>query len=211
MENQPDLQSAERKVLRTAFTDGLWDILIGCILLMFAIAPLLNKTLGDFWGSVIFLPFWGLVYLAIRAIRKNWIEPRVGIVRLSRRHKRRMRMFSMVAAVFNALVLMLGIIVLLVYDDRLPGGIWAWLMGLFALCSFSLAAYFLDCPRFYVYGLLLAAAPQIGEWLYTHHGASHHGYPLVFGISAGVIILIGLGMLIHLLITHPKVAIPEES
>ncbi len=211
MDHQPGLKSAERRVFRTALADGLWDVFIGCILLMFAIAPLLSESLGDFWSSVIFLPFWGLVYFAIRAVRRHFIAPRIGTVRFSSMRKKKLKLFSMVVASINALMLLAGIIALLVYDSQVPGGIWAWLMGLFALCSFSLAAYLLDYPRFYAYGLLLAAAPQLGEWLHTHYGATHHGYPLVFGVTSGVIILIGIGTMIRLLVTHPKINTPHES
>ena len=51
------LKEAERKVFKATFQDGMWDIFIGCIVLQFAIAPLLSSKLGDFWSSVIFLPF----------------------------------------------------------------------------------------------------------------------------------------------------------
>ena len=48
----------------------------------------------------------------------------------------------------------------------------------------------------YLYGLMLSGGLFVGEWLYQTYGVSHHGYPIVFGISAGVIFLIGLFKLI---------------
>jgi hypothetical protein len=65
MSPQISLKEAERKVFKTTQNDGLWDIFLGCFLLIFVIAPYLSGTLGDLWSSVVFLPFWALVYLAI--------------------------------------------------------------------------------------------------------------------------------------------------
>jgi hypothetical protein len=43
----------------------------------------------------------------------------------------------------------------------------------------------------------------VGEWLYQTFGVSHHGYPIVFGISAGIIFLIGLFKLISFVQDNP--------
>ena len=48
----------------------------------------------------------------------------------------------------------------------------------------------------YLYGLMLSGEFFVSEWLYQTYGVSHHGYPIVFGISAGIIFLIGLFKLI---------------
>lgn len=58
MSQQISLKEAERKAFRSKYNDGLWDILLGCFFLMFAVAPYLSPTLGDFWSSVAFVPFW---------------------------------------------------------------------------------------------------------------------------------------------------------
>ena len=76
-------------------------------------------------------------------------------------------------------------------------------LGLIFLIGFSTAAYFLDFPRLYVYGLLCALGTPIGEWLYQNMGASHHGYPIVFGTLAGVMILTGLVTFARFLQNNP--------
>ena len=50
-----ELKKAERKLFSMIFDDGLLDIMISAFLLMFAIAPLLSETMGDFWSSAVFL------------------------------------------------------------------------------------------------------------------------------------------------------------
>ena len=76
------------------------------------------------------------------------------------------------------------------------------------LAFFSLAGYFLEVSRFYVYGLMIAVGPFIGEWLYQTLNVSHHGYPIIFGIYTAVIFLIGLIKLIKFLRDNP---LPTEE
>ena len=52
----------------------------------------------------------------------------------------------------------------------------------------------------------------VGEWLYTNRGASHHGFPITFGITAGIIILTGLATLVRLVLKHPvPTKVPSEQ
>lgn len=201
------LKEAERKAFRTATDDGLWDILLGCFFLMFAIAPLLSEGLGDFWSSVVFLPFWGLVYGTIVLIRKHVVAPRVGSVKFGPQRKSRLVKFTVVMLVVNLVALILGILALL-NMGAFPGQAYGVTLGLILLIGFSLAAYFLDYSRLYVYGLLVGLAPLAGEQLYSQGYAAHHGFPLVYGISAGIMILTGLVVFIRLLRRYP---LPSEE
>ena len=79
------------------------------------------------------------------------------------------------------------------------------------MAGFYLAGSMLEYPRLYVYGSILLIAPMIGEWLYSFHGASHHGYPIVFGITSGLMFLIGTITFIRLLKEHPRIEIPEGT
>ncbi|MBN2556758.1 MAG: hypothetical protein JXA97_12530 [Anaerolineales bacterium] len=206
--SQPiSLKAAERKVFRTTFSDGLIDIFLGCFFLMFAFAPLLSKSLGDFWSSVVFLPFWGIVYLILQSIRKHVVLPRIGNVSFGNARKTRLVRFNLIMPVVNVLALILGIVAA-TYFMRVPGQIIALTFGFILLAAFSIAAYFLDVKRFYVYGLLTAISPLVGEWLYTYHGATHHGYPIVFGIMVTMMALVGILLFVRLLRLHPD---PHED
>ena len=210
MHDPVSLKSAERKAFQITFADGLWDVLIGCILLEFAISPFFSDSLGDFWSSVIFLPFWGLVYLAIWLTRKYVVAPRIGKVVFGRPRLKRLRSFGFVMMVTNAVVFLLGLGAALVFPN-ISGGTLLAILGLFLLGGFSAAAYLLDYPRLYVYGLLLLITPPVGEWLYVHYGVPHHGFPISFGITAGLMILVGLITFFRLLKNTPKVEIPDGA
>ena len=75
------LKAVERKAFRLMFDDGLWDIFLGCFFLMFVIAPFLSPYLEDFWSSVVFLPFWGTVFLVMFLVRKFVVTPRIGAMK----------------------------------------------------------------------------------------------------------------------------------
>ena len=191
MSQNISLKDAERKVFTSRFQNGLWDIFIGCFLLQFSIAPLHSRTLGDFWSSVVFLPFYALVYLVLWLVRKYVIEPRVGIVKFGPKSVARMFKFNLVMVLALTFAFVLGILSFVQFDS-IPGWIHTARFSLIFLIGFCIAAYTLDFSRLYIYGVLIALLPLIGEVLYVYLKAPHHGFPITFGITAGAIILTGL-------------------
>jgi hypothetical protein len=189
-------------VFRVVANDGLWDMFLGCFFIMFSVAPLLSTRLGDFWASAIFLPVWGALYLAIRLVRNNVILPRVGQVRFGEARRTALGKISRLMLVVNILALVLGIIAT-IYHRSIPGQMISIAFGLMLLIGFSLAAYVLNLSRLNLYGLLAGISPPIGEWLFSRGLTTHHGFPVTFGIVAGVMILIGLGLFVQLLRRYP--------
>ena len=199
MSSQISLKDAERKTFTSAFEDGLWDILIACVLLMLAIGPCLPW--GDFWSSAVFLPFYALVYVGIRLLRKYVVLPRVGLVRFGPAGKSRLRRFNFIVLAINVVALTLGLIA--VFHPAALG--WGPPIGLslIMLVGFSVAGYSLGFARLYLYGALGALSPIIGEVLYRRLGASHHGFPITFGTMAGIMIVIGLVKFVRLVRERP--------
>jgi len=211
MSGDNDLQKAERKVFTSTFQDGLLDIMIGSFVLMMAVGPLLSVQLGDFWSSAIFLPFWGLIYLGVLLTRKYVILPRTGKVKFGTARKHKLTRFSIIMVVANLIFLILGVIAafrIVPSGNERSDWIINLIFSLTWLLFGSLAGLLLGLPRLIVYGLILAAAPIIGEWLRVEHGATHHGYPITFGIAAGVIFLIGVFLFVQLLRNNP---LPPEN
>ena len=204
MTEKISLKKAEQKVFTSTFNDGLWDIFLGCFFLLFALAPLLSTRLGDFWSSAVFAPFWGLMYLAIWLVRRYIVRPRLGRVKFSQQRVARLMKLSRVMLIINIVALALCLIVALSFS-RLPSQTPTVILALILLIGFSLAAYFLDFSRLYLYGLLVGAAPFVGEWLYINLGATHHGFPITFGIAAGLMMLTGLVIFVRFLRNNPVV------
>jgi hypothetical protein len=202
MAQRIDFKAAERRVFRTSFGDGLWDLFLGCFFLIFAIAPYLSASLGDFWSSVVFVPFWAVVFLAIRLVRKRVVAPRIGVVRFGPAGRSKLAKFSVVMLVVNSIALVLGLVGALSFG-RLPGHVYSFSLGLILLAGFSISAWLLDFNRLYVYGLLVGLLPFAGEWLWAHNYASHHGFPFAFGIASGIMMLVGLTVFLRFIRDNP--------
>jgi hypothetical protein len=136
----------------------------------------------------------------------------VGVVRFGRARQARLRRFTLIMLVLNAVALILGLVVAPNFA-RVPGQMIAFAFGAMLLIGFSIAAYFLDIGRLYIYGLLAGLAPLAGEWLWSHGYATHHGFPITFGVTAAIMILTGLAIFIRLLRDNPLpvAAIPAEE
>jgi hypothetical protein len=204
--NDRDLKSLERRTFRTVNDDGLWDVLIASVVAMFAIAPLLSETLGDFWSSIIFLPVWFAVYLIIRVVRTRVVIPRAGTVRFGVDRTQRLRRFGVVMLGVNAAALLVGLSVWVGTEAGWLdlGGIgYPIALSVVSLVGFTVAAYVTSISRFALYGLMLAAAPLIGEWLWRNDLADHHGYPVAFGAVALFILVVGMIRFATLVRSHP--------
>jgi hypothetical protein len=202
------LKEAERKAFASAYQDGLWDIFIGFVLLAWAFAPLLSPRLGDFWSSAVLFGSWPFIFLAIWGVRRAVVTPRVGTVRFGSWRTGRMIRFNVVMLVLLSFSAILGMVLALNFAV-LPGWLRAAPFSLTVLIGFSVAAYFLDFTRLYIYGLLFALSPLVGRWLRLQWGIAHNGYPLTFGASAAIAMTVGLVKFVRLLREHPMPT--EES
>ena len=205
-----DLRDLERRTFRTVTDDGLWDVLIAGVLGMLAIAPLLSGALGDLWSSAIVAPVWLIIYLIIRAVRRRIVIPRVGTVRFGKERTRRLLRFSLVMLAVNVVALILGVVAAVAAQrdsvdlgDESIGYPVALALGVVLLAGFSVGAHVAAIPRYYLYGLMLATAPLVGEWLWRHDLSSHHGYPIVFGVGAAIVFVTGLARFGAHLRAHP--------
>ena len=193
-----ELKRIERSTYRSVADSGLWDLLLASVVAMFAIAPLLSVHLGDFWSSAVFIPMFAALLVMIRVVQARVIQPRIGTVEFARPRRRRLLMLSVIMLVVNVIALVVGLVVStrtpVVGGDIVPLG-----MSLAILIVFSLTAFLLEVPRVFFYGLLLAAAPLVGEALFRRGHASHHGFPIVFGVCAAVILVCGVVRFIRFL------------
>jgi hypothetical protein len=197
MSSKNVLEQAERKVYRASFEDGLIDMGIAAFTLMFAVAPLLSVTLGDFWSSVVFLPFWLVVYLLLRWVKKRFVTPRTGTVIFGAERVAKLRRGGWVMLGLNVAFLLVGVFTFFFPGDL--GFMIALRFSAIMLLFFSMAGYFYDLNQLYVYGVLCALAIPVGEWLWQRELVSHHGFPMVFGTITGIIFLWGLVKFIRLM------------
>jgi len=203
MSNEISLKDTERKVFKTAFQDGLLDIAIGGFLMVFALSPYVTPYLGDLWGSVVmFLPLWVVLFPALWLIRKYVVTPRVGSVKYGPWRVSRMMRFNVIILIVLVFSGILGILSAVEFD-AVPGWMHTARFSLVFLLAFSVAGYFLDFSRLYIYGTMIALAPLIGELLYQNLKVPHHGFPVTFGLASGLITLTGVILFVRFLRDHP--------
>ena len=196
------LKDLEKSMYRVSTQDGILDIQIGLMLLVFVLPIYLSDSLGDFWSSMVFLPLWIIVIYGFRAFRKKVVHPRVGKIQYGTYRKKRMTRLNIIILVFNLIALLLGVLTFIQFKE-VSGWIVSARFSIIILLGFSLAGYMLDFPRIYLYGILISAATVVGDYLYQIQGFSHHGFPVTFGFLSAVLVATGLIILIRLLKKYP--------
>lgn len=205
MEQKTDLKRLERKAWMSFHNDGLGDIFLGCVILMFALAPILSRMgLGDFWSSAVFLPFFALVFIVIVLLRKRVVIPRIGLASFRQARKKRLLKFNILMLIILSVGFILGLLSL--RGDVGQGWVHNLRFIAIVLMCFGLAGYFMGFTRLYIYGILTALAIPAGEWLWTNLGVPHHGFPVTFGVTAAVIIVTGIILFLRILGKNPGTA-----
>lgn len=149
-----------------------------------------------------FLPFWAAVFALLWVVRRRVVRPRLGRVEFGAWRKARLLRFNVLMLVVNIVAFALGLLAASSFG-LLPGWVHTVTFSLIILLGSCAAAWFLNFPALYLYGLLIALAFLVGEGLYLYLGIPHHGYPVTFGSTAGLLILVGLFKLLRLLRAYP--------
>jgi len=199
-----DLKELEKKAFKSTFQDGLWDIFIGFLFTQFAIAPFLSdRGLNDFWSSAVLFPIYMIVLAVVMMLKKYVVAPRLGMVQFSKKRKSKFKNLILMTNI----ILVIGIIAAAFFVDLSNLNI-KWLFpatfSLMILIGFSVAGYMLDLIRFYIYGAMNSLAVVAGELLYKFAGVSHHGFPLAFGVTSSIMIIVGIVLLVNFIRKYPK-------
>lgn len=205
-----DLNAVERKAFRSNFQDGLWDIILGLILLQGVVETIFYR-LG--WSetavTLVAFTYATLILIGFIAVKKYIVTPRLGIVSFgsARRSKQRA-----VVLIFS-LSMLLGVVVFAAFElgydvmandflKVLPLGnlIPFNLFTVVAVVVFSLAAYFLDFTRAYLYGWLFGLATPLNLMIGEQMGITVPVMTLLFSF---IMISIGLVLFVRFMQTHP--------
>jgi hypothetical protein len=174
--------------------DGLLDILAGLIVVIFGFIPILDETgLNVGIRQVIILLFYGISVLMVLWLKRRITFPRAGYVKLPRKTTLRM---SVIMLIINVLLFLLFAITY-IFDLPVRAFFGAYQMsiplGLVFLLMFTIAGALLKATRFYLYGILVAAAFVAFEDLFLRGYVPHHGITYAAFISGGL--TVGTGML----------------
>ena len=199
-----DLKKVEKQTYRFTFTDGIYDMAYGSLIFFIAIAPILREILYPSYIIFLILPPSLIILLGTRFIT----VPRIGIVRFNqKRIKSRKKIGLLIAILVPITVLLVVLTYLGLYNIKVGGYIVPVGAGLFVLILFSLIAYILDYPHFYLYAVSIGLGIPLATLLKPIFGEPLH-YILSFGISGTLILTYGIITLIKFIKKYP---IPEEE
>jgi hypothetical protein len=216
MSQKMNLKEVERKAFTSTFQDGLWDLFLGLQLLAWGLALLLEEIvpLSDWWVAVLAAPLM-LVYLTIFAAKKYITAPRIGRVKFG--SKRKARVKGVVAMTF--VILLLGLFVGALWWGGIKAGLPEWVAGIplppviwmvLFITGFSLAAYFLDFSRLYLYGVLYAISLPTRIILKQNPDLGSVSL-IVYFVSGSVMVLIGAVLFIRFLRKYPLPAVAASD
>jgi hypothetical protein len=209
------LKDAEKQVFRLAtFEDGIWEICLGLFFSLMSIYSLTRSILGPAVNAIfilgVFLILVGLVLLA----KKNFTLPRMGVVRFGVGTKKVIRTAHIITW---ALVIATLATMILSAKQWLNEPTWKalpqWvsdfdvdlIFALVIIAIFSLAAYAIGLPRFYLYGVLLGVSNFISTVLTVYEEVLFQ-WPVA--LAGGIITVIGIMNLMKFARQHP---LPRET
>ena len=197
MNDKLGLKEVEQKVFQTTFQDGLWDIYLGLLLIIFGLSPLLEYLgfgFSENWILILSAP----VVITFWAAKKFISTPRIGSVKFAPSRKAKLKNVQIIIASW----LIVGIIFFILtvtnkFSSSGINGFNAPLIAWVVLClfGFSLGAYYLNFNRLYLYGIFYAIP---FPFLMQKHNLllRNIGY-ITFFTFGGIMVLIGSILFIH--------------
>ena len=199
-----DLKKVEKQTYRFTFTDGLYDMAYGSLLICFAIAPILREILYP--SYIIFLTVPAPLILILGKIFIT--NPRIGIVKFNQNRTKSIKKIGLLIAILFPITVVTVVLTFLgIHNIKVEGYIVPVGAGLFAIILLSLIAYTMDYPHFYLYAVSIGLGIPLAELLEPVFGEPLD-YFISFGISGTLILLYGIITLIKFLKKFP---IPEEE
>lgn len=201
-----NLKEIEKKAYRSTFQDGLWDIFLGLLLLNLAFGALLaNSGVSERLNMTILTTFGVLIVLAFVAGKKRITVPRMSLVKFGPKRKRKIWKSRLILSisVLAGLIVFLAALLISYHPAGRPRILFilpaAWVAN--TIIVFSLLAYYLDCARLYVYGLLFALPVPCQIILKKLFGVNL--ITMTLAVSAAVMIFVGTLLLNRFLRDYP--------
>jgi len=203
MNEKIDLKKVEKQTYRFTFTDGLYDMTYGSLLIFIAIAPILREILYPSYIIFLILPAPLILILGKRYIT----IPRIGIVKFNQNRTKSRKKIGLLIAILLPITVVLVVLTFLgVYNIKVGGYIVPVGAGLFVLILLSLIAYIMDYSHFYLYAVSIGLGIPLAELLEPIF-REPLDYIISFGISGTLILIYGIITLIKFIKKYP---IPKE-
>jgi uncharacterized membrane protein len=173
MPEKINLKKIEKKAWKSYHQDGLWDILLGLILLNFGIAPILEDITGTTY-LLSYIIILVAAFLIFYGGKKYITTPRLGRAGFSIERKSKTKKTSIVltiSVILGLIVFMIAATDILPIISNIHFGALAF--GINAIIVFSLMAYYLDFNRLYLYGWFFAGSIALVEFSRNYVGSTY--------------------------------------
>jgi len=204
-----NLKDAEKKAVRMAANDGLWEILLGLMLLSFTASAALRDIWGIPWNYIPLMLVLVTGIPAMRSAKKALILPRIGQVQFSQERRSK---FKRVRAVLITLVILTWIVLFIpvlpsVSTDMPEAPYWFIdaVFGLMIIDFFVFLAYAFETPRLIIYGLLFGISLPADVILSGRWGIE---FPFFNFLAGLVVVTWGVVTLVRFLKRYP---LPQED
>jgi hypothetical protein len=198
---QPDLKTLERDAFRKSYEDGLFDMFLGIVLALTAVSSVIDRVnLSGGASLVVTIALYGSVTGGMIWLRHRVVRRRLGAFKPGKTRMRRIRATRLVLAASVALGLIAAALPAL---GKPPDGIAAWVPFILLANSvivFGSMAYFLDVPRFFLYGFLFPVPFFATIWFRPLTLAEAL---LAYGAPVAIIVGIGVYKLTRFLRDYP--------
>lgn len=207
MTGPTDLKLLERDAFRKFYEDGLLDVFFGLMLVTMSIGALVTDWFGsEAAGMLGMLGIAVLLVTVFKVARHRLLRARLGEFKPGPERRRRV---SATRLVLLASVLV-GVVAFAVGTMAYAGGIPLASIGVLlpllwfanAVVVMGAMAYFLDVPRFALYGVLFGIAMPLLIWPDVLWGISVPVW-VAYGIPGAAIVVIGLFTLRRFLRRYP--------
>ena len=209
-------KNAERKVFQLSiFQDGIWDMQIGGMIVLFSFYPITRRLLGPVWNACLILGLLAALLIIGATLKRNVSKPRMGLVKYGKSQKS--KLLTMQIIIF-AIFLVTSALAIALIVKAFQGPDWGanapeWLQlldmdivfGLVVVAIFSLVSIVFRMWRPFIYGLLLGGG-LVASGALTVYGGPEFQYP--FAIAGGIILAIGLSIFFRFVRTYQ---IPVEE
>lgn len=209
-----DLKLLERDAFRRFYEDGLMDVFFGLMLVTMSVGVVLTDWLeNEAAGTIGMLGISVVLVTLLIVARRRLLRARLGEFRPGPERRRKITATRLVlvgsvlvgvVAFAVAAIAYAGEVPLASIDVLLP---LLWFIN--AVVVMGAMAFYLDVPRFALYGIVFGIAMPLLVWPDVLWGISVPVW-IAFGVPGAVIVIIGLSMFRRFLQRYPPLPSGED-
>lgn len=198
MNTEMNLKKAERRAFSMRYKDGLLEINLGLFLALIAMVDTFEAGgLSRFQSYLPAIVVFAAGLLTYYLVKPRVVDPRLGMIKVSPRNNAPQRWLLILAVALQLVTLAVFIMAssgsLSAAMQDAPDWIVDAAFGIAIFGFFALWGYYVEAPRFYLYGLLLGAAMPAQQAFWPDSQELFYNLNLIAGVvmlAAGSVVFV---------------------